>query len=326
MADQDDVSLQTLIAHDEDDFVRWDAMQHFATEVIRGAMNGREVPEEFLSAFRGVLESPMDLAMKSMLLSLPSEEYLTDHFAQSGPVNALNLHEARQAVKKILAQAFRDEWQQLFDSEQRQGAYAARGEQIGQRALRHLALDYLMYSDHPPVSRALALLQSADNLTDRLAALRAICKADDDTRRTTLGKFFATWQHEALVVNQWFSLQATRLSTDSVEDVASLTEHQAFDWRNPNKVRALVGAFASANPVGFHRADGAGYRLLADAVIKLQEDNPQIAARLCVPLTRFRRYAAGQTSMREQLERIAAVENLSRDVFEVVQRSLSEAD
>ena len=327
ITEHDEASLQTLIAHDEDDFVRWDAMQHFATEVIRGAMHGQQVPEGFLLAFHGVLASPVDLAMKSMLLSLPSEEYLTDQFAQSGPVNALKLHAAREAVKKVLAGAFEDEWRQLFDSEQRQGAYAARGEQIGQRALRHLALDYLMSTDHPPLGCALALLHSADNVTDRLAALRAICKSDDDdSRRTALGEFFATWHHEALVVNQWFSLQATRLSTDSVEDVASLVEHEAFDWRNPNKVRALIGAFASANPVGFHRADGAGYRLLADAVVKLQADNPQIAARLCMPLTRFRRYEGAQASMREQLERIAAVDNLSRDVFEVVERSLSEAD
>ena len=142
-------------------------------------------------------------------------------------------------------------------------------------------------------------------------------------RDSVLDAFLQAWREEALVVNQWFSMQAIRPASEVVEEVEQLSQHEAFDWRNPNKVRALIGAFASANLVGFHRADGAGYRLLADAIIKLQADNPQIAARLCTPLTRYRRYATGQQKMRGELERIAQVENLSRDVFEVVERALA---
>ena len=170
------------------------------------------------------------------------------------------------------------------------------------------------------------MLAETDNLTDRLAALRAIvCFASESDRAVALESFYQRWQDEALVVNQWFTVQATRPDADAVEAVRALQQHPAFDWRNPNKLRALVGAFASANPVAFHRADGAGYELLGDAIERLQSANPQVAARLCAPLTRHARYADGAAeAMRRQLERIAGLENLSRDVFEVVSRSLEQ--
>ena len=126
------------------------------------------------------------------------------------------------------------------------------------------------------------------------------------------------------MINQWFSLQAQCPTSETVDRVRHLQEHEAFDWRNPNKIRALIGAFANGNPVAFHRRDGAGYQLLADAIIRLQGVNPQVAARLCGPLTRFKRYAHGEALMKAQLLGIAAVPDLSRDVFEVVERSLAD--
>jgi aminopeptidase N len=187
-----------------------------------------------------------------------------------------------------------------------------------------VALDYLAYVDDSAVALAVQLFESADNLTDRLAGIRSVIKhGSAKTRDSVLDRVLQAWRDEALVVNQWFSMQAIRPASEAVEEVERLAGHEAFDWRNPNKVRALIGAFATANLVGFHRADGAGYRLLADAIIKLQADNPQIAARLCTPLTRYRRYAIGQENMRAELGRIARVEDLSRDVYEVVERALA---
>jgi len=137
--------------------------------------------------------------------------------------------------------------------------------------------------------------------------------------------FYAKWHHEALVVNQWLTIQATRPAEDCVESVSALMGHQAFDWRNPNKLRALVGAFAGGNPIAFHRADGAGYRLMGDVIERVQASNPQIAARMLAPLTRWRRYASGQDAMRAQLERLAAIDPLPKDVYEVVNRALNDA-
>ncbi len=226
-------------------------------------------------------------------------------------------------MKQTLGELFSQTLREVFHAEERVGDYVAYGEQIGQRSLRHVALDYLTYGDKSAIEQAELLFESADNLTDRLAGLRPVLKKGTDTMRgSMLNKFLQNWRDEALVVNQWFSAQAIRPVPEVVEEVKQLSQHEAFDWRNPNKVRALIGAFANANLVGFHRTDGAGYRLLADAIIKLQGDNPQIAARLCTPLTRYRRYSIGQEKMRAELERIAQVENLSRDVFEVVDRSL----
>ncbi len=323
-ADTSEHDLATLIAGDDDDFVRWDSAQRFASRVIAKTMVGEGISEIFLSAFERVLNTPMDSAMKALLLTLPSEDYLIDLFSQDGQVDPLVLYQARETVKQTLGERFTQIWREVYQSEARVGDYVAYGEQIGQRSLRHVALDYLTYGDKSAIEEAELLFESADNLTDRLAGLRTVLKKGADTiRGSMLNTFLQNWQGEALVVNQWFSVQAVRPVPEVVEEVEQLSQHQAFDWRNPNKVRALIGAFANANLVGFHRADGAGYRLLADAIIKLQEDNPQIAARLCTPLTRYRRYSVGQDKMRAELERIARVENLSRDVFEIVERALA---
>lgn len=321
----DDDTLQALISADQDDYVRWDAMQRYAARVIEAQMKGEPPSQTFVSAFGRALESPIDDAMKALLLTLPSEELLADRQAQHSRVDVDGIRDAREAVKRVLAGHFDEQWLHFFHS-QEAGSYRATGAQIGQRALRHLALNHLCYQRPESMEWAETLLQQADNLTDRLAALRAIVHfAPPERRSAALEDFYIKWQGEALVVNQWFTLQAIRPHPDAVDSVLELQSHPAFDWRNPNKLRALVGAFASSNPVAFHRPDGAGYRVLGDAITRMQSANPQIAARLCTPLTRYARYARGSELMREQLERIAGLEDLSRDVYEVVSRSLDEA-
>ena len=315
--------LQQLIAGDDDDFVRWDAFQRYASEVIEGLQSGAQPPSGFLEAVSGALALDMDAATRAHLLTLPSEELLADRAANTGKVDVHAVHNAREALKTTLAGAFSEQWQVLYDAEVPE-PYQPFGEQIGARSLKHLALDYLCHATAPALEQAEQLFVTASNLTDRLAGLRLLVKcAPAEQRESALAQFYSDWQHEALVVNQWFTLQATRPSADAVDSVQVLSESPVFDWRNPNKVRALIGAFASGNPVAFHREDGAGYRLLADAIIRLQKANPQIASRLCAPLTRYRRYASGVDLMRAELERIAAVSDLSQDVYEVIERSLS---
>ena len=318
-------TLQALIAGDDDDFVRWDAFQRYATQVLTQVAAGDTLDEGFFIAFDSVLANVQDPAVCAQLLTLPSEDYLADLAVASGGVDVFAIRSAREQLKLAIAQRFEARWRALFADLASTEPYQASGPQIGARALRHLALDYLAHLPDAAVVAATALFTSADNLTDRLAALRVLVHyGHTEARQSALATFFNDWQHEALVVNQWFSVQAGRPSEAAYDEVTALMAHPSFDWRNPNKVRALLGAFSAGNPTGFHRLDGAGYRLLADAVIRLQASNPQIAARLCSPLTRYRRYQHGVELMRLELERIAQVDGLSRDVYEVVDRSLSQ--
>jgi aminopeptidase N len=169
----------------------------------------------------------------------------------------------------------------------------------------------------------LAQLRGADNMTDTIAALDLVAGSELPERPQALADFYAKWRDDALVVDKWFALQAMAQRPDAVEAVTGLLGHEAFTLRNPNRVRALLGAFAAGNPTGFHRADGAGYLLVADHVLELDPRNPQVASRLAKAFDRWRRYdAKRQNLMRAQLERILAAPKLSRDVYEIATKSL----
>ena len=160
-------------------------------------------------------------------------------------------------------------------------------------------------------------------MTDRMAALQILNERDDPRREAALDAFYNRYKENTLVVDKWLSLQAMSPLPDTLEQVSALKQHPAFTMRQPNKVRALIGAFASANPVNFHRQDGAGYDFLADAVLELDGANPQIAARLLTPLGRWRRYDRNrQKQMKAALSRVLAKPSLSRDVYEIASKSL----
>ena len=174
---------------------------------------------------------------------------------------------------------------------------------------------------------ALARTQFEDsrNMTDRLAALTAIVNSDMAYKSQALQTFYQDWQHEPLVINQWFQVQAMCSMPGTLDRVKELMHHPAFDMGNPNKVRALIGAFCGQNAVNFHREDGEGYVFLADQVLGLNRRNPQIASRLLGPLSKWRKYLPEvQEKMKAQLERILAEPELSSDVYEVVSKSLGE--
>ena len=329
--EQSDAALLMLMGCDDYAFVAWDAAQHLLARSIESlGQVPSEAPEavnpELAQACERVLTGAMDPAMKALTVTLPSEEYLADRAAQQGLVDVAAIHARRQQMKVLLGRQLADHWQQVSSEYSLQGAYRASASDIGVRALQHVAQDFLLTAGKGDLSAIRALHERADNLTDRLATLRWLVQYETPVaREQALAAFYERWQHEALVVNQWFTIQATRPAEDCVESVRLLMEHDAFDWRNPNKLRALVSAFAGANPIAFHRADGAGYRLLGDVIVKIQATNPQIAARMLAPLTRWRRYAAGQDLMRSILEEIAAIDPLPKDIFEVVSRSLGDA-
>lgn len=324
IVDHAEADLLTLMAGDDDAFVAWDAAQTLLARAIEAA--DAALPQELLQACEQVLMGSIEPAMKALALALPSEEYLADRATQRGLVNVSQIHDQRQQVKASLGVALGTIWQRVLSDNPAPQAYAPHADDIGLRALRHLAQDYSLAAN--PVAHldaAHSLYEHADNLTDRLAALRWIVHYEEvEKREAVLADFYSRWQHEALVVNQWLTVQATRPEVDCVESVQALMTHPAFDWRNPNKLRALIGAFAGANPIAFHREDGAGYRLMGEVIERLQVSNPQIAARMLAPITRWRRYAVGQAAMRAELERLAAIDPLPKDVFEVVAKALDE--
>lgn len=322
--EQSSDELVALIGFDDDPYVRWDASQRLAFEAIDEG-TGVLAPD-YVDALRRVLAGPSEAAMKAQLLALPTEASIADRHSQSGLVDVHKIHASKQSVAGALGDGLCDELTHIVSKGMAASeAYAPSAAQIGDRALVHTALNLLVASDSNWLNTAREMYFAATNLSDRLCAARLVVHHGDDVHREeVLQHFFDRWQSENLVVNQWFVMQATRPEMSTVAAVNALTEHAAFDWRNPNKVRSLISSFAGANPVAFHSTDGSGYALLGDAVRRLQSENPQIASRMLAPLTRFKRYAHGQEKMLAELSSIAALDNLSQDVFEVVQRSLSD--
>jgi aminopeptidase N len=321
-ADED--TLRTRAQCDDDPYVRWDSLQTLLSLGIERQMTGSDEGLEMLvQVVAAQLQHDNDSAMVAHTLRLPSEEALADRASERGLVDVFQIHHARRNVARYLGRVLQEEWLRSFERHRVIDAYKPNGEQIARRAMTHLALSLLVAGDADYLSLAEQLYRDADNLSDRLAGARLIVDWGTPSQRDgLLEHFLMTWRHEALVVNQWFTLQATRPASETVEDVRALAQHAEFDRRNPNKLRALYGAFAGANPLAFHRVDGAGYALLGELVEQQQQNNPQMAARLLAPLTRWRRYQHGQDAMKAALARLASLD-LSPDVFEVVERSLA---
>jgi len=321
--------LAFLQAHDSDGFNRWDAGQRLALlamdDLIAAHRNGVEkvMDPRVIEAFRGLLEAtPEDRAVLAEMLTLPSEAYIAE---QQPLVDAEAIHAARTFVKQRLALALRDEFLRVYRDNQDDAPYAPTPAQIAARSLRNVALAYLMaIEDETGIELAREQFAADHNMTDVRQALTLLVHSSrSDLADPALKAFGEQWAHDPLVMDQWFAIQVTRPQPDVIERVKYLMRHPAFSLKNPNRVRALIGTFAGHNPVNFHRADGEGYRLLADTVIELNRLNPEIAARLVTPLTRWARFdEARQALMIGELERIRA-EELSPNVYEVVEKALA---
>ncbi|MCG6658701.1 aminopeptidase N [Halomonas campisalis] len=321
--------LAFLLANDSDGFNRWDAGQRLAMlaldDLIAAHRNGVEkvMDSRVVEAFRTLLSQDSDdKAVLAEMLTLPSEAYIAE---QQPLVDVDAIHAARTFVKQSLAMALRDEFLAVFEANRSEAPYAPEPEQIAARSLKNVALSYLMaIEDEEGIELVQRQFAADHNMTDVRHALTLLVHSSrDDLAEPALRRFGEKWAHDPLVMDQWFSIQVTRPQPDALERVKFLMEHPAFSLKNPNKVRALIGAFAGQNRVNFHRADGEGYRLLADVVIELNRLNPEIAARIITPLTRWQRFdEARQALMKAELERIRA-EELSPNVYEVVQKALA---
>jgi len=322
--DYDDESLMFLMARDSDGFNRWDAAQLLAQRVIlrRVADHGLPLPAGFVRAFcQALTDARADRALLAEVLTLPGESYLSDQMAQ---VDVDGIHRAREAVKTELAVALRDDLLAVHAACTDAGPYDLAPASIGRRGLRNLALSYLMQApDGEVAGLCLAQYRAAHNMTDVMAALALIADSDLPERDEVLADFRVRWQHDPLVMDKWFTVQATARHPQTLSRVRALLGDPAFSIRNPNKVRSLIGAFATGNPVRFHAGDGSGYRFLVDRVLELDPVNPQIAARLLRAMSRWRRYdPARQAMMRGELERVAGTTGLSKDVYEIAAKSL----
>ena len=322
--DYTDQQLALLAAHDADGFTRWEAGQQLATKLMLAALDRAESPaqvanEHLLSALDGVLRrASEDPAFAAEALTLPSEAYIADQLAE---VDVEAIHRVREAcIRDIIAELGSD--LETIYRENRGTDQAMDGASMGRRALACTALGLLARGDD--VEDLLRdHYRNAANMTDRLCALGLLAHTDNDAAAAALADFHDRWRNDDLVVNKWFQVQAMSLREDTPELIAQLMEHPDFSLTNPNRVRSLIGAFAQGNPLRFHRPDGAGYRLLADTVLQLNAINPQVAARMLLPLTRWQRQIpSAREGMRRELERIGNAHKLSKDVFEVVSKGL----
>ena len=319
--------LAFLARHDSDGFARWDAMQSLLLGELDNVRGGAQVSELVLNLFGGLIaeaQEAEDAETGSMLremLSMPSESYV---FEQLERVEVDAVIAARDRLIETLSSELADAWRSLYAAKAPTGPYAPDAAGMARRGLRNLALHYLSQRDSAAAhARLAAHLEAADNLTDRLAALSGIANsAAFPDRERVLGDFYERWRGASLVVDQWLQVQAASRLNDA-QAVRGLAGHAAFDATNPNKLRALYGAFGGRNNRNFHAASGAGYEFLADALADLDARNPQMAARLLTPLTRWRKFdSSRQKLMRTALQRIQAQDKLSKDVFEVVTKSL----
>jgi len=322
--------LCELMSRDSDGFVRWDSAQALATRTIQevqaGAGNGASVAVEPLlpRACAALLEDrSLEPAMVALMLTLPGENYLAELASRAGGADVDAIHSARRAVQLAVGRSCAEEFLACYQRLASAAPYAPDAAQVGARSLRNVCLEYLAAAGPEYLELATRQFAAASNMTDRLAALRVIAFFGDEVRReAALAQFYRDWRQEALALNQWFQVQAAIPDARALERVQGLLAHPDFDLRNPNKLRSLVGVFANQNPVSFHCRDGQGYRFLADRVVEMNGINPQMASSLLIPLSKWRNYVGRSELMRSELQRVAALPDLSPDVYEVVTRSL----
>ena len=320
--------LAFLWSADTDAFNRWDAGQELAKGVLLELADDWRARKElqldpaFTQAFKTVLlDASLDGSLKSLALTLPGENFLMQQRQLMDPEA---IHAARDFAIIELAKTLRGELEALYAANGASGPYRNDKASIDRRRLANTALRYLT-SQQDEASAALVLRQfeMADNMTDSFAALECMAEIETPDRVTVLASFYERWKNDPLVLDMWFRVQAASKLPKALDRILELAEHKDFTLDNPNRIRALIGTFGMANLYTFHSADGRGYKFLADNVSALDSRNPQIASRLVSAFNHWRRFdPSRQTLMKTELERIAGLAKLSKDVGEIVGRAL----
>ncbi|WP_338562639.1 aminopeptidase N [Erwinia sp. E_sp_B04_7] len=323
-----DAQLTFLMRHARNDFARWDAAQSLMATYIRLNVARHQqgqplsVPLHVADAFRAVLlEENSDPALMALILSLPGENEIAELFETIDPQA---ISDVRESLVRLLATELADEWLAVYNANHSTD-YRVEHAEIGKRSLKNVCLGYLAFGEVGLADKLVqAQFNQANNMTDSLAAMSAAVAAQLPCRESLLMAFDERWHKDGLVMDKWFALQATSPAPDVLNRVRALLSHRSFTLSNPNRVRSLVGAFASANPSAFHAANGSGYQFLVEILTDLNTRNPQVAARMIEPLIRLKRYDAGrQALMRKALEQLKGLDKLSGDLYEKISKALN---
>jgi aminopeptidase N len=323
-----DQQLTFLMRHARNDFSRWDAAQSLLATYIKLNVNRSQqgqplsLPLHVADAFRAILlDEKIDPALAAEILTLPSQNEIAELFQKIDPQAIAAVHEA---LTRTLANELADEFLAVYNAN-KLDAYRVEHADIGKRALRNTCLRYLAFGEQNLAEQLVRKqYQSADNMTDSIAALAASVAAQLPCRTELMAAFDEKWHQDGLVMDKWFVLQATSPAADTLSKVRELLNHRSFSMGNPNRVRSLIGAFAAANPSAFHALDGSGYQFMVEMLNELNHRNPQVASRLIEPLIRLKRYdAKRQEMMRAALEQLKGLENLSGDLFEKISKALA---
>ena len=317
-----------LMQHDTDDFNRWEASQRLAQQLMLKMLEDRKagraigVSPAVVDAYQQVLENDnLDHALRAEALSLPGESDLAGEIEGADPEA---IHEVREFFIRTLASGLRLSLDACYDALNQGEAYEIDAASMGRRRLKNVCLSYLSSIDDEMIhQQCFAQFENANNMTDRLAALSALADIDCPERIQALKAFETEWKDNPLVMDKWFMIQAGASLPDTLERVKALHSHPAFDPKNPNKIRSLIGRFAMANPVNFHHESGKGYEFITDYVIDLDKRNPQVASRLVRALAKWQQFEPKRAAvMKASLERIHQESGISNDVFEIVDKSL----
>ena len=324
--ERDDEELAFWMAHETDDFNRWEAGQQLSTRLILSMVESIKkgealaLPDYYVAACKKILhEQTLDKALIARALTLPSLMYIGEMMPV---IDVDEIHQAREFIYQQLARELREDLLDVYQVNSQQ-TFDLSPESMGKRFLKNQSLAYLLYLEGQGESLASTQFYEADNMTDQMAAFKALVHHQAACSGRVIEEFYQQWKHDNLVMDKWFSVQASVPHVSSIARVKQLFDHPDFDIKNPNRVRSLLGVFCAANPLCFHESGGFGYELLGQYIETIDAMNPQIASRLCVPLTRWRRYnESRQKMMKSQLLRLISLSDLSNDVTELVEKSL----
>lgn len=311
---------------DSDLFNRWDAFQQYGVEqilnMVKDIQNGKEptLPEAYFDVWESYLtDKTLDKGFVARAITLPQENYLAD---QMDVVDVDAIHKARYFVKQALAKRFEKELRAVYDENNSDAEYTPSPEQSARRALKNMALSFLgdLGTNNELVEKQYA---QANNMTDKLAAMNIASNSKNPKREAIMDDFYQTYKNEKAAVNKWIFTNACADRPDAVNVVRKLLTHPAFNIKNPNNVRSLMGGFAY-NQTEFHKLDGSGYDFAVEMAYKMDDMNPQMAAHMVKPLTRWKRFdAKRQEMMKKALEKVLEKKNLSKNVYELVTKSLA---
>jgi len=325
--------IEFLMIHDSDPFNRWQAAQTYATNLIASAARDGLDLEPVSGTQAGRLAQALEPALRDETLAptyraetlkLPSESDIARELGRDVDTDAILL--ARDTLRTTLSTALAATLTGIYEGNATNGAFSPDPDSAGRRALRNAALDLMSAAGTPEaIERALRHYRGATNMTDAIMALSVLSQIPSPARDEALEHFYARWRDDPLVLDKWFAVQARAARPDSVETVQALLAHPKFSLKNPNRVRALIGSFAMANPSGFNRADGAGFRFLADQALEIDGFNPHVSARLLGAFESWKTLESGrQAHARAALETLAG-QKLSTDAYEIVTKTLGGA-